>query len=133
MLKNILIVILLGNIMLADFKTMSTKDVQAEITKGAILIDIRREDEWKKYGLIEGSHRLTFFDKNGKYDVDNWMKQFTKIVKSKEQKFILICAYANRTKTVGAFLSIKLGYQNVYELDHGINDGWINKGFKTTK
>ncbi|MDC0932532.1 rhodanese-like domain-containing protein [Arcobacteraceae bacterium] len=133
MYKTIFFILLFGNIMLADFKTMSTKDVQTEISKGTILIDIRREDEWKKYGIIENSHRLTFFDGYGKYDINKWMEEFIKIVKTKDQKFILVCAHANRTKTVGEFLSTQLRYQNVYELDGGINYGWIDKGLKTIK
>jgi len=133
MLRKFLLILLLGNIMLADFKTMSTEDVQIEIKKGTVLIDIRRVDEWNKYGTIEGSHKLTFFDGQGKYDINKWMEQFIKIVKTKDQKFILVCAHANRTKTVGGFLSKQLSYKNVYELDGGINYGWIDKGLKTIK
>lgn len=133
MLKNIFIILLLGNMLFADFKTMSTQDVQTEITNGTAVIDIRREEEWNKYGTIKGSHKLTFFDKKGKYDINQWMEQFIKIVKNKEQKFILVCAHANRTKVVGAFLSKQLRYQNTYELDGGINDGWIDKGLETVK
>ncbi|PIF03967.1 MAG: sulfurtransferase [Arcobacter sp.] len=112
---------------------MSTQDVQEEIKKGTVLIDIRREDEWNRYGIIKGSHKLTFFDGFGNYDIDKWMEQFTKIVKSKDQKFILVCAHANRTKTVGGFLSQQLHYTNVYELDGGINYGWLDKGLETVK
>ena len=133
MLKNIFIVLLLGNILFADFKTMSTQDVQAEIKNGTTVIDIRREDEWAKYGTIQGSHKLTFFDEKGKYDINKWMEQFIKIVKNKKEKFILVCAHANRTKAVGGFLNKQLRYENVYELDGGINDGWIDKGLKTVK
>jgi len=133
MLKNIFLILLLGNIMLADFKIMSTQDVQTEIKNGTVLIDIRREDEWNKYGIIEGSHKLTFFDGYGNYDINKWMEKFIKIVKNKDQKFILVCAHANRTKTVGGFLSSQLSYKNVYELDGGINYGWLDKGLKTVK
>ena len=133
MFKYILSILLLGNIMLADFKTLSTKEVQEEIKKGTVLIDIRREEEWQYYGIIEGSHKLTFFDGTGNYDINKWMEQFIKIVKNKKQKFILICAHANRTKTVGNFLNTQLRYENVYELDGGINYGWIDKGLKTIK
>jgi len=133
MLKNIFLILLLGNIMLADFKIMSTQDVQTEIKNGTVLIDIRREDEWNKYGIIEGSHKLTFFDGYGNYDINKWMEEFIKIVKNKDQKFILVCAHANRTKTVGGFLSSQLNYKNVYELDGGINYGWLDKGLKTVK
>ena len=133
MLKKIFLILLLGNIMLADFKTMSTEDVQEEIKKGTVLIDIRREDEWQKYGIIEGSYKLTFFDNYGEYDINEWMEQFLKIVKNKDQKFILVCAHANRTKTVGGFLSTQLSYKNVYDLEGGINYGWLDKGLKTVK
>ena len=133
MFKYILSILLLGNIMLADFKTLSTKEVQEEITKGTVLIDIRREEEWQYYGIIEGSHKLTFFDGYGNYDINKWMEAFIKIVKTKDQKFILVCAHANRTKTVGGFLTSKLRYTNAYELDGGINYGWLDKGLKTIK
>lgn len=133
MFKKIFLILLFGNLMLADFKTMSTEDVQTEIKNGTVLIDIRREDEWNQYGTIEGSHKLTFFDGYGKYDINKWMEQFIKIVKTKDQKFILVCAHANRTKTVGGFLSKELKYKNVYELDGGINYGWLDKGLKTKK
>lgn len=133
MLKKILLLLIFTNILFADFKTISTKEVQEEIKKGTVLIDIRRDNEWKQYGTIKGSHKITFFDDKGQYDVNKWMEQFIKIVKNKEQKFILICAHANRTKIVGAFLSTQLSYQNVLELDGGIKYGWIDKGFKTVK
>jgi len=133
MLKYIYLILLLGNIMQADFTSLSTNAVQQEIKEGTVLIDIRREDEWNHYGIIEGSHKLTFFDETGRYDINKWMEQFIKIVKDKNQKFILVCAHANRTKTVGNFLSSELSYKNVYELHGGINYGWIDKGLKTVK
>ncbi|SMN16149.1 hypothetical protein CRYPA_29 [uncultured Candidatus Thioglobus sp.] len=52
----------------------------------------------------------------------------SKIVKNKNDEFILVCAHANRTKTIGRFLEIKTEYKNIYELDGGINYGWIDKG-----
>ena len=133
MLQKVFLILLLGNIMLADFTTLSTSAVQEEIKKGTVLIDIRREDEWQKYGIIEGSHKITFFDNYGEYDINEWMEQFIQIVKTKDQKFILVCAHANRTKTVGGFLSSQLSYKNVYDLEGGINYGWIDKGLKTVK
>jgi len=133
MLQKVFLILLLGNIMLADFTTLSTSAVQEEIKKGTVLIDIRREDEWNHYGIIEGSHKITFFDNYGKYDINKWMEQFVKIVKTKKQKFILVCAHANRTKIVGNFLKNELKYENVFELDGGINYGWIDKGLSTVK
>ena len=96
------------------------------------IIDIRRADEFKQYGTIKGSHKLTFFDSKGAYDIQKWMAKFTKIVKTKDTPFVLVCAHANRTKAVGRFLN-ENGYTNVQELDGGINYGWIDKGKKTVK
>jgi len=133
MIKYVYIILLLGNIMQAQMTSLSTTAVQQEIKEGTVLIDIRREDEWSHYGIIEGSHKLTFFDETGDYDFNTWMADFIKIVTNKDQKFILICAHANRTKIVGNFLASELRYSNVYDLHGGINYGWIDKGLKTVK
>ena len=134
MIKNLILSMMIFTTSLfADFTTLSTKQVQDAIKNGVTMIDIRRVDEWKKYGTIKGSHRLTFFDNNGKYDINGWMSEFVKIVKDKNQPFILVCAHANRTKAVGQMLAQQLRYKHVQELDGGINYGWIDKGLKTVK
>ena len=115
------------------FKSLSTKEFQQKREEGYVVIDIRRPDEWEHYGIIEGSHKITFFDTFGGYDLDKFLEAFTKVVTEKEQPFILVCAHANRTKTVGELMGLKLGYKNVYELDGGINWGWIDKGLQTVK
>ncbi len=115
------------------FKSLSTKEFQQKKEQGFAVIDIRREDEWEQYGVIEGSHQITFFDEIGKYDLEAFLEEFTKVVTGKEEPFILVCAHANRTKTIAETLGIQLGYKNVYELDGGINWGWIDEGFQTLK
>lgn len=62
---------------------------------------------------------MTFFDEYGNHDVENWMKDFKKIVTSKDQTFVLICAHANRTRTIGNFL-IEQGYKNTAHLFGGM-------------
>lgn len=117
----------------ASFTAISAEEVVQTAKDGAVIIDVRRADEWAQYGLIPGSHKLTFFDKNGKYDAQKWLAALEKIVKKKDQKFILVCAHAVRTNTIGQFLAKHTDYQNIRELRRGINDGWINRGFATTK
>jgi len=116
-----------------SFKSLSTKEFQKKKEEGIAVIDIRRPDEWEHYGTIEGSHKITFFDSIGAYDLDEFLEAFTKIVTSKEQPFVLVCAHANRTKAIGKIMGSKFGYKNVYELDGGINWGWIDKGLETIK
>lgn len=115
------------------FKSLSTREFQQKKEEGVAIIDIRRADEWEYYGIIEGSHKITFFDEHGQYDLERFMEAFTKVVTDKTQPFILVCAHANRTKTIGEFMGLKLGYENVYELDGGINWGWIDQGFETIR
>ena len=115
------------------FKSLSTKEFQQKREEGFAVIDIRRAEEWESYGIIEGSHKITFFDGFGQFDLDHFMEAFTKVVTNKEQPFILVCAHANRTKTVGEIMGAQLGYTNVYELDGGINWGWIDQGLETVK
>lgn len=124
---------MLASIAIADVKSISTEKLEIAIQNGVPVIDIRREDEFKQLGIIKGSHKLTFFDENGNYNVVQWLNKFTKIVKDKNQPFVLVCARANRTKVVGQMLSEQLQYKNVQDLEGGITNGWVFKGKPTIK
>lgn len=132
-IKSILIALLLNSFAFAKFSEIDEIKLQEFIKKGVVVIDIRRDDEFERYGIIEGAKTLTFFDNRGNYDISAWMNKFTKYVKTKEQVFVLYCAHANRSKMIGNFLDKQLHYKNVYELKGGINYGWIDKGLKTVK
>jgi rhodanese-related sulfurtransferase len=93
--------------------------VEKIIDDNIIMIDVRREDEFKRTGVIKNAHLMTFFDEYGNYDLENWMNKFEKLVTSKDQTFILICAHANRTRTIGNFL-IEQGYKNTAHLFGGM-------------
>lgn len=98
---------------------LQPKIVKKMIDDNIIMIDVRRKEEFKRTGVIRNAHLLTFFDEFGEYDIKNWMKEFDKLVTSKEQTFILICAHANRTKVIGNFL-IEQGYKNAAHLFGGM-------------
>lgn len=115
------------------FKSLTTDEFIEKVDEGYAIIDIRRADEWAYYGVIEGSHTITFFDEEGGYDVESFLAAFDKVVHEKTQPFILVCAHARRTKSLAEFLALQLKYENVYELDGGINWGWIDQGYGTIK
>lgn len=98
---------------------LQPKIVEKMIDDNIIMIDVRRKEEFKRTGVIRNAHLLTFFDEFGEYNIKNWMKEFDKLVTSKEQTFILICAHANRTKVIGNFL-IEQGYKNTAHLFGGM-------------
>jgi rhodanese-related sulfurtransferase len=134
MIKKIILgVLIMITTSLADVKSIDAIKLQEMMKEGIVVIDIRRDDEYKYFGIIKGSHKLTFFDEKGEYDINEWVGGFTKLVTSQEQPFVLICAHANRTKVVGDMLSNQAVYKNVYDLKGGINYGWIDKGLKTIK
>lgn len=111
---------------LAEVKHIDNIELQKLLKDKVTIVDIRTPEEWKETGVIEGSHLLTFFDKNGRYNVDNWLKEFAKI-SQKDQPVILICRTGNRTETVSNFLDKKVGYQHVYNVKKGIME-WIKAG-----
>mgnify|MGYP000173190186 CR=1 FL=1 len=116
----------------AELREVSPEKLQESISKGVAIIDIRRADEWKNTGVIATSNKLTFFDTAGKYDLNDWMDKFQKIVKDKNQPFILVCRSANRTGIVGNFLNEKMEYKNVYHLKGGIK-AWMAQKRETIK
>ncbi len=111
-----------------DIECVDDNELLSLQKKGVPVIDIRTKIEWETTGVIKGSTLLTFFDERGSYDMQKWLGEFEKIVTEKKDKFILVCAHANRTKVVGNFLRDKLGYKSVLELCGGIEYGWLMKG-----
>ena len=51
------------------------------VEKLPIIVDIRREDEWRKDGVIDGAILITFFDNRGGYDLDAFEAELSKHVK----------------------------------------------------
>jgi len=112
----------------AEVGQLTNIQLKQLLAEGVPIIDIRRADEWHSTGVVKGSHRVTFFDARGRYDMEKWLAELDKIAK-KDEKFILICRSGNRTGQVSSFLDKKLGYQQVYHLQRGIKN-WIKAGGK---
>ena len=98
---------------------LQTKIVEKMIDDNIVMIDVRRPDEWDRTGVIKNAHLMTFFDEYGNHNIEKWMQEFEKLVTSKKQTFVLICAHANRTRTIGNFL-IEQGYENTAHLFGGM-------------
>ncbi len=134
MIKKILAVILALQIaLLADFSDVDAQQLVKLQSQNVPVIDIRTPGEWKETGVIPGAHKIMFFDERGNYNIQDFLAKLSKVVKDKNQPFILVCRTAHRTKTVGNFLSKQVGYKNVKELKGGMMYGWMNEGKKTVK
>jgi len=133
MIKTILGFLLIFQVaLLADFKDVDVDDLSKLMQKNVPVIDIRTPSEWKQTGVIKGAKKIMFFDERGRYDIDKWMSQFSKVVKDKNQPFVLVCRTASRTKMVGRFLSQQMGYKNVLELKGGITN-WLRHNKEVVK
>ena len=125
--KIILIInVLVASFAFSDVIEIGNFELKSLLQKKIPLIDIRREDEWKSTGIVENSILMTFFDKNGKANTNEWLKELNKIA-NKNDPVILICRTGRRTGIISKFLSEKVGYRLIYDVTDGITD-WIKKG-----
>lgn len=112
----------------AEVGNLSNQEMKTMLDENVPIIDIRRPDEWKSTGVIKGSHKMTFFDARGKYNIEKWLAQLDKIA-GKNDPFVLVCRTGNRTGDVSKYLDKKLGYTKVYHLKKGIVN-WIKSDDK---
>ena len=99
---------------------------QSAQTKGAIIIDIRREEEWRETGILEGAHTITAFTNEGKLHPD-FQSNFFALVPLPDTPVYLYCRTGNRTTSLGNALVDQVGFSNVTHLSSGIV-GWKKAG-----
>lgn len=88
------------------------------------VIDIRRPEEWRETGVVEGSLGMTFVDATGRV-MPNFLETFSATV-GKDQPVVLICRTGNRTDVLARHLVEHLGYSQVYNVRDGIM-GWLRE------
>ena len=121
MKKIILLLVVTPLFLVAAVRDLNIAGFEKLKNHGIPVIDIRTPQEWKETGIIRGSHTITFFRPDGSYDLDAFLADLKRLgVDSKEKPFILVCRSASRTRTLGNFLSEKVGYKNVFHLSGGI-------------
>lgn len=103
------------------------KDMQG---RNVTVVDIRRQDEWNRTGVVEGSHKLTAFDKRGNF-IRSFVAELAAIA-DPEKEVIFICQHGNRSAVIANFLTQQRGYENVYNVTQGISH-WIKDGQPVVK
>ena len=97
--------------------------------EGVPVVDIRRPEEWRQTGVIEGSHLLTFFDAEGRYDAAAWKAALDGLVDA-DEPVALICRTGRRTSLVAEWLGGRAGHATVYDVEGGIT-AWREAGGET--
>lgn len=109
---------------------IDNQGLNEHMQQGVPVIDVRTTSEWKKTGIVEGSHLMMFFDEKGKYDLNAWLAELSNVVK-KNEPLILICHSGGRSKQLANYLVNVAGYSEVYNVKKGIVD-WMKQENPTT-
>lgn len=107
------------------YEPLDNAGLKRMVDEGALVIDIRRPEEWRQTGVIEGSRLITAFDPQGRM-TDEFPALFGQLTHP-EQPVVLICRTGNRTDVLARILVEQAGYQNVYNVSDGITS-WISGG-----
>ncbi len=114
-----------------SYTDINNEELQALLKEeGVTLVDIRRPEEWKQTGIVEGSEMITAFTKRGVPHPDfseKFLKRFTT-----DDRVIIICRTGNRTGRLAQALVRKLEWKGVYNVTKGITD-WIKQGYPVIK
>lgn len=108
----------------APFSGLDNEGLAEKIEEGVTIVDIRRPEEWAETGVVEGSHRITAFDGNGRFNPE-FGEQFAALV-DRDEPVVLICRTGNRTGALARALVEGLGYQQVYNVTDGIME-WLGE------
>jgi rhodanese-related sulfurtransferase len=110
-------------------RDLSPNDFIDAQENGGIVIDIRREEEWKETGILQGSNTITAFTKDGNIHPD-FPKKFFDLINDVDVPILLYCRTGNRTGILGQALIDQVGQTNVSHLSEGIV-GWKKQGHPT--
>ena len=108
----------------ADVVDINNEQI-VELSKTNIpIVDVRSSSEWDQTGVIPTSILLTFFDKEGNYDLDEWYEKL-RLEIDEDVPIILICRSGNRSRIIADMMDKE--FDNViYNAKRGITS-WIDE------
>ena len=107
------------------FSELDNRGLAEMMAEGVKVVDIRRPEEWRQTGVVEGSHLITAFDQHGRV-MPGFPSAFQALV-ARDEPVVLICRTGSRTATLAQALAEQLDYQKVYNVTDGITR-WIAEG-----
>ena len=104
------------------YTNVDNAQLQSMLERNIPIYDVRRPEEWRQTGVVEGSELLTFADANGRVMPD-FLSSFTAAT-DRHDPVILICRTGSRTGTLARYLVEQMGYTQVFNVRNGISQ-WI--------
>ena len=117
--------------LLAGIYEVNNEKIKILLDSSVPLIDIRTEGEWNETGVINNSHLLTFFDKDGNYDFKKWMIEVEEIA-DENGPVIIICRSGRRSRIVSNMMIKENSEYLIYHATNGIKS-WIESSNKIVK
>ena len=108
-----LLIFIVPSILHAEVFNINPSEIKQLMEKNIPLIDVRREDEWKSTGVIDKSHLVTFFNKDGKYNFQKFMQEISEI-KHIEKGLILFCRTGRRTTIIADAINKTGKHKSIY-------------------
>ena len=112
------------------YTNVDNAELQRMLENDIPIYDVRRPEEWRQTGVVEGSNLLTFVDASGRMKPD-FIERFS-AANSLHDPVILICRTGSRTQTLARFLVEEMGYTQVYNVRDGITR-WISEDRPVTR
>ena len=126
MKKYLLTVLALMLALPALAKDLSPTELMTYQSNGVVIVDIRRAEEWKDTGIINGAKTITAFTKSGSLHPD-FQTDFTMLVSEPDTPFVLYCRSGRRTGILRDALETSMGFTKAMHLLGGIV-GWKKDG-----
>ena len=119
-----IVCLLITKFAFADVVDVNNEQI-VELSKTNIpIVDVRSSSEWDQTGVIRTSILLTFFDKEGNYDLDKWYEKLLLEIEEGEA-IILICRSGNRSRIIAEMMDKE--FDNIiYNAKRGITS-WIDE------
>jgi rhodanese-related sulfurtransferase len=106
-------------------RQLTPPDVQSRIADGAVLVDVRSQNEWQTSEHIEGaiSIPIAYFDRDNSQHIAS-------LLPDKDTPIVVMC-YSNNTRSIRAAEWLReQGYTNVSNLDGGL-EVWMENDLPT--
>ena len=115
----------------ADIVDVNNEQIKELLKNNIPIVDIRRSSEWDQTGVVPKSILLTFFDKEGNYNYDEWYEKL-RLEIGEGKPIILICRTGRRTQIIAKMMEIKKFDNVIYNAKSGITS-WIDEKLITVK
>lgn len=130
-LKILIFFLFLPKLIFAEVIKVNNEELIELMQNGVPIVDIRRSNEWVDTGVIDDSNLLTFFDKDGKYNIDLWLSKLERLIDI-DKPFILICRSGKRSGRASKYLDEQFNYEKLYDATNGMVS-WIHAKNKIVK